>query len=119
MERADFEAEADRLLRAAESDRIVLRLVGALAYRRRCPAKGELQDRFHRQYTDIDFAAYGRQAPLIQQLFAALGYAEDPGVYVESQGSRLVFWHPTTGLHLDVFLDQLEFSHTISWNGRL
>jgi hypothetical protein len=40
-------------------------------------------------------------------------------VYVESQGSRLVLNHPQTGLHLDVFLDGMQFNHPIAWNGRL
>ena len=39
--------------------------------------------------------------------------------YVESEGSRMVLNHPGTGLHLDVFLDKLEFCHTIPWKGRL
>src|SRR5947208_94579 len=47
------------------------------------------------------------------------GAGADLCVSREPQGARLVFCHPTTGLHIDVFLDQLEFSHTISWNGRL
>lgn len=52
-------------------------------------------------------------------MLSGLGYREDTGIYVESEGSRLVFTHVDTALHLDVFLDKLEFSHTISWNGRL
>ena len=31
----------------------------------------------------------------------------------------MVLNHPGTGLHLDVFLDKLEFCHTIPWKGRL
>jgi hypothetical protein len=31
----------------------------------------------------------------------------------------MVLNHPRTGLHLDVFLDKLEFCHTIPWKGRL
>lgn len=31
----------------------------------------------------------------------------------------MVLNHPVTGLHLDVFLDKLDFCHTIPWKGRL
>jgi hypothetical protein len=119
VDQRTFEAEATGLLSAAREAGVTLRLIGALAFQRRCPRFGHLQERLGRTYTDIDFAGYGRDASRIRVLLSNLGYREDPGVYVESEGSRLVFNHPDTALHLDVFLDKLEFSHTISWDGRL
>jgi hypothetical protein len=119
VERETFEAEADRLLDAAREADVTLRLLGALAFRRRCPRYGRLQDQLGRKYTDIDFAGYGREVSGVRRVLVAHGYAEDSGLYVESEGSRMVFEHPDTHLHLDVFLDKLQFSHTISWKGRL
>jgi hypothetical protein len=119
VERETFEAEADRLLDAAREADVTLRLLGALAFRRRCPRYGRLQDQLGRKYTDIDFAGYGREVSGVRGVLVAHGYAEDSGLYVESEGSRMVFEHPDTHLHLDVFLDKLQFSHTISWKGRL
>jgi hypothetical protein len=119
IDRGTFEAEADRLMESASSESVTLRLLGALAFRRRCPTYGRLQDQLGRAYTDIDFAGYGREVDGIRRAVAAHGYREDTGVYVESEGSRLVFEHPDTRLHLDVFLDKLEFSHTIWWKNRL
>jgi hypothetical protein len=119
LDRAAFEAEGDRLISAAGEARVTLRLLGALAFQRRCPRYGHLQETLGRNYTDIDLAGFGREAPGIRELLTNLGYREDPGIYVESEGSRLVFEHTENGLHLDVFLDKLEFSHTIWWAGRL
>jgi hypothetical protein len=119
MDRAAFEAEADRLLALAREEGITLRLVGALAFARRCPGHVTLQERLGRHYTDIDFAAYGRDADRLRGLLARAGYVDQPRVFVDSEGSRLVLDNPTTGLHLDVFLDKLEFCHTVPWNGRL
>lgn len=119
MDRQAFEAEGERLVAIADAEGVVLRLLGALAFAERCPEHAHLQDRLGREYTDIDFAGYGKQARRIQAILAREGYAEDGAVYVESQGSRLVFEHPRTKLHLDVFLDKLEFCHTVPWNGRL
>ncbi len=119
MDREAFEAEAGRLVEAARAEGIVLRIVGALAFAHHCPRYRHLQDALGRTYTDIDFAAYGRDAERIRRLLAREGYVEDPHVYVGSEGGRLVAEHPRTGLHLDVFLDKLEFSHTIPWAGRL
>lgn len=114
-----FEAEADRLVESAREAGIVLRLLGAVAFRRRCPRYGRLQDQLGRTYTDIDLAGYGREVAGIRRVLADRGFREDPAIYVDSEGSRLVFEHPQTRLHVDVFLDKLEFSHTLWWKGRL
>ncbi|TMK65602.1 MAG: nucleotidyltransferase family protein [Actinobacteria bacterium] len=119
MDKEDFEAEADRLLRAARAEGVTLRLLGALAFKRRCPVHARLQDVLKRVYTDIDFAAYSKEARKVQTLLSREGYVEDEMTYVESEGSRMVLNHPATGLHLDVFLDKLDFCHTVLWNGRL
>jgi hypothetical protein len=119
VEKEGFEAEAERLLGAARTEGVTLRLLGALAFNRHCPRFGRLQQEMGRRYTDIDLAGYGRDVERIRRLMTGLGYGEDQGVYVESEGSRLIFGHPVLGLHVDVFLDKLEFCHTISWNGRL
>ena len=119
MDKREFEAEADRLVRGASANGLVLRVLGALAFHHRCPQHSHLQERLNREYTDVDFGAYGKQVRQIQAFLAAQGYVEDEMVYVESQGSRLVLNHPQTGLHLDVFLDRLDFCHRVDWNGRL
>ncbi len=119
MEKEEFEAEGDRLLAAAREESVTLRLLGALAFARRCPGHVHLQQRLGRKYTDIDFAGYGKQVKLIRGLMAREGYVEDEMTFVESEGSRMVLHHPGTDLHLDVFLDKLEFCHTVPWNGRL
>jgi hypothetical protein len=55
----------------------------------------------------------------IRELLRGAGYEEDPQVYVDSEGSRIVAEHHGIGMHLDVFLDKLEFCHTVLWKGRL
>jgi hypothetical protein len=119
VDKATFEAEADGLLEGATAAGITLRLLGALAFAKRCPRHAHLQETLKRAYTDIDFAAYGREADAVREFLAARGYVDDAELYVASEGSRLVAEHPETGLHLDVFFDKLEFCHTVPWKGRL
>jgi hypothetical protein len=119
LEKAEFEAEADRLLTLAREDGVVLRLLGAVAFARRCPNHAYLRERLGRHYTDIDFAAYGRDADRVRELMTDAGYREDPHVYVASEGTRIVAEHPGIGMHVDVFLDKLEFCHTVPWKDRL
>jgi hypothetical protein len=119
VDKREFEAEGDRLVALADGRGVALRLLGALAFAKRCPRHAYLQETLKREYTDIDFAGYGKQASQIKALLRREGYVEDTLMYVESEGSRMVLNHPVTGLHLDVFLDKLDFCHTVPWKGRL
>jgi hypothetical protein len=119
VDKRAFETEGDRLVALADGQGVALRLLGALAFAKRCPRHAYLQETLKREYTDIDFAGYGKQASQIKALLPREGYVEDTLMYVESEGSRMVLNHPVTGLHLDVFLDKLDFCHAIPWKGRL
>lgn len=103
----------------ARESGLTLRLLGAVAFARRCPNHAYLRERLGRHYTDIDFAAYGREADRIREMLAGAGYVDDPHVYVGSEGTRLVAEHSGIGMHIDVFLDKLEFCHTVRWKDRL
>jgi len=95
-------------------------ILGSLAFHLHCPRYGYLQAALGRVYTDIDLAGYSREAPAVQKLLSGrLGYTADEMMYVESEGARMMFEHPTTHIHVDVFLDKLDFNHTVSWRSRL
>jgi hypothetical protein len=103
----------------ARESGVTLRLLGAVAFARRSPNHAYLRERLGRHFTDIDFAAYGRDAERVRTLLKDAGYRDDPHVYVASEGSRLVAEHQGIGMHVDVFLDKLEFCHTVRWEDRL
>src|SRR3970040_968911 len=84
-----------------------------------CSKYGYLQQAMGRAYTDIDFAAYRKQAREIKGLMSALGYVEDQEVFIVSEGDRSIFSNPDNGLHVDIFYDKLDFCHVISWIARL
>lgn len=119
-ERLKFENEVKRIVDAGNTAGVTLRLLGSLAFHQHCPTYGNLQAKMGRAYTDIDFAAYGKQASQIRKWMpAALGYKEETEVFINTGGQRMIFEHPTHGLHVDVFVDKLDFCHTIFWKDRL
>jgi hypothetical protein len=118
-ERDKFENELKRILKAADESKIMLRVIGSLAFQMHCPEFGYLQAAMGRAYTDIDFAAYNKQTKQIQELMKALGYKENLEVFIVSEGERAIYEKPQAGLHLDVFYEKLDFCHTIYWAGRL
>jgi hypothetical protein len=114
-----FESEAVRIVQAANAQGLTLRILGSLAFHLHCPRYGHLQKTLGRAYTDIDYAGYRSQASRITQLFASSGYQEDAELNILYAGQRMIFNHRTNGLHIDVFLDRLNFCHEVSWENRL
>ena len=115
-----FEDEAIRVVEAGKQRGVTLRVIGALAFHHHCPEFGYLQEKLNRVYTDIDFAGYGKQSKPIRDLFKAIGYDEDVEINAfHAEGGRLIFNNPAIPLHVDVFMDKLDFCHPIYWKGRL
>ena len=77
VERAKYENELQRILKASEEAGLTLRVIGSLAFQMHCPQYGYLQAAMGRAYTDIDFAGYGRESREIKVLMAGLGYIEN------------------------------------------
>jgi hypothetical protein len=98
-ERGKFESELKQILKASGEANILVRVIGSLAFQMHCPQFGYLQQAMGRAYTDIDFAAYGRQAAQISALMAAMGYTENREVYIASEGERAIYDKPQAGLH--------------------
>ncbi len=118
-EREKFENELKAILKASEESGILLRVIGSLAFQIHCPQYGYLQAAMGRAYTDIDFAAYGRQNKQISALMGKMGYVDNREVFIASEGERAIFDKPGTGLHVDIFYEKLDFCHAIYWKDRL
>jgi hypothetical protein len=117
--RPDFLPEAHRIMDAAKTEGVLLRMLGAVAFYIHCPRFSYMQEMLGRSFTDIDFASYRKESSRINKLFAELGYQNDPRVRVFF-GSRLIFYDTSgTSRHCDVFLDKLEFCHDIVFQDRL
>lgn len=119
---ADFYQERTRILDALaqeENEYVIMRLIGALAFRTHCPEFGYIQDALGRVFTDIDFASYRKFFKEITRLMAELGYEEDKMVTRLFGEYRLLFHDPIYERHIDVMFDKLDFSHVIPLKGRL
>jgi hypothetical protein len=118
----DFFTERTRILEALAlegNQHIIMRLIGALAFRTHCPQYGYIQDALGRVFTDIDFASYRHFFKDIVTILTDLGYEEDKMVTRLFSEVRLLFHDPIFGRHIDIFFDKLDFSHVIPLKGRL
>jgi hypothetical protein len=118
----DFYSERTRILEALqqpENRHMVMRLIGALAFRTHCPQFGYIQDALGRKFTDIDFASYRRFSRDITRLLTELGYKEEKMVTQLFGESRMLFNDPVYERHIDVFYEKLDFCHPVVFSGRL
>jgi len=118
----DFYAERTRILDVLaleDNKHVVMRLIGALAFRTQCPKFGYIQDRLERKFTDIDFASYPRFNRDIRRILTALGYEEDKQVTQLFGDRRMLFHDNAFGRHIDIFFNALDFCHVLKFVGRL
>jgi hypothetical protein len=118
----DFYTERTRILDALAQDEnkhVIMRLIGALAFRTHCPKYGYIQDKLGRKFTDFDFASYPRFVRDIRRILTELGYEEDKQVTQLFGDRRMLFHDPAFGRHTDVFFNSLDFCHPVSFIGRL
>ncbi len=122
LQQSEFERLALETIDEAEKRGILLRLLGAVAFRIHCPAQQGLQESMHRVLTDIDFAAYYKQEKAIDKFFLGeMGYVSQtasltPGLMI----GRKIYLDPTDSRpHVDIFFDKLNMCHVVSWEKRL
>jgi hypothetical protein len=118
----DFYEERTRILNAlaqADNKHVVMRLIGALAFRTHCPQYGYIQDKLGRKFTDFDFASYPKFVKDIRRVLSELGYEEDKQVTQLFGDRRMLFHDPAFGRHIDVFFNTLDFCHVVNFVGRL
>ncbi len=124
QEQAAYLEEAESIIAAAKERGIQLRLLGAIAVIKHCPAFIWLHEATRRELTDIDFMAYSKQQREIRDLLATLGYTVKGGggggVTMEVWTGREIYVDPRGQRHsVDVFYDKLDFCHPIEFKGRL
>jgi len=118
----DFYQERTRILNALAQDEnkhVIMRLIGALAFRTHCPQYGYIQDKLGRKFTDFDFASYPRFVKDIRRVLSELGYEEDKQVTQLFGDRRMLFHDPVFSRHIDVFFNSLDFCHPVHFVGRL
>jgi hypothetical protein len=118
----DFVGEAIRIVEKAQENGLTLRVLGATAFRIHCPDYVHVHISMGRVVTDIDFAAYSKEGERIEKFLAKDHFQSErhqasltPGLFV----GRHIYENPETGLHVDIFEDELNMCHVVNFRNRL
>jgi hypothetical protein len=118
----DFVGEALEIVEKARQNGLTLRVLGATAFRIHCPDHVHVHLAMGRDVTDIDFAAYSKEGEKIEKFLAKDHFQSErqqasltPGLFV----GRHIYENPQTGLHVDIFEDELNMCHLVDFRNRL
>lgn len=107
------------ILEKAKKYNVIMRVIGSIAFRIKCPDYKYMEYENKRYLTDIDFIVYNRDIINVQDLFFELGWSENQTVLRLFGDKRRIFYHPKADIHSDIFIDKLRFCHEIDFKNRL
>lgn len=109
--------EAHRLLEAAGSEGIPMRLLGGMGIR---VLLGErINPLFVREIDDLDFITTRKAARSVERLLTAQGWEPQSRFNALHGHRRLLFYDPTGEHKVDVFVERFEMSHKLPLAERL
>lgn len=110
--------EAVNIVEKAEASGIVMRLMGAIAFKIHCAKQSALYKKIGRALSDMDFVSYSRYQNSIRKLLNTLGYKERVPTMAIHLGARQI-WLNKHGVVIDIFFDRMRMCHDIDYRGRL
>ncbi len=117
---SEFVSEALGLVARAQEKGVFLRILGSTGFRIHSPEYVSIHEAMDRPLTDIDFVAYSKQDREIDTFMAKENYSPMVAALTpELFAMRKIYTHPNNGIHIDVFLDELNMCHKISFRNRL
>lgn len=115
---ADIKEEATRIIEAAQSEGVLLRMLGGLAIYLQCPST-HTDERLIRPYGDMDFVTLGKWSAKTKTLFAKLGYTGNKTFNALHGHQRLLFFDEKHERHIDIFIDRMQMCHNLDFRSRL
>lgn len=115
--REDIVEEMNRLMEAAQEQKLHLRLIGGLAIRVHSPSASHRA--LQRSYPDIDLVVPKRDKRKLDLFFDQMGYVPEKNFNLLNGDRRQIFYDAETGRRIDVFVGDFEMCHKLPMRDRL
>ncbi len=117
---ADAAADEARLIVISARERkVIIRAMGEVAIRMRCPTARELLPPPGGAEQFLEICARGNQSRQIDQLLEGLGFVANRRFNTLYGSERMRFAHPDTKLFVEIFFDRLVSYHTLDFSPRM
>jgi hypothetical protein len=114
---ADIVDEMNRLMDAAQEQKLHLRLIGGLAIKVHSPSASHRA--LQRSYPDIDLVVPKRDKRKLDRFFDGMGYVPEKNFNLLNGDRRQIFYDSVTGRRIDVFVGDFEMCHKLPMRDRL
>ena len=111
--------EAAAIVAETEQRGVTVRVLGSAGIRLHCSAPGKLMDSLGRPARDIDLVVPEKHRREMWRYLESRGYVADHDLPIAMEGTRYCFTHSERGTGIDVFVERLNFCHTIDVRQRL
>ena len=111
--------EAAAIVAETEQRGVTVRVLGSAGIRLHCAAPGKLMDSLGRPAKDIDLVVPEQHRRAMRRYLESRGYVAHRDLMIEMEGTRYSFTHSERGTEVDVFVERLNFCHTIDVRERL
>jgi hypothetical protein len=113
----DIVDEMNRLMDAAQQQKLHLRLIGGLAIKVHSPSASHRA--LQRSYPDIDLVVPKRDKRKLDTFFGDMGYVPEKNFNLLNGDRRQIFYDSVTGRRIDVFVGDFEMCHKLPMRDRL
>jgi len=113
----DIIEEMNRLMAAAQTQKLHLRLIGGLAIKFHSPSATHRA--LQRAYPDIDLVVPKHDKGKLDAFFASAGYLPEKNFNLLNGDRRQIFYDAETGRRIDVFVGDFEMCHKLPMRDRL
>jgi hypothetical protein len=107
----------NRLMDAAQEQKLHLRLIGGLAIKVHSPSASHRA--LQRSYPDIDLVVPKRDKRKLDKFFDDMGYVPEKNFNLLNGDRRQIFYDSGTGRRIDVFVGDFEMCHKLPMRDRL
>lgn len=110
---------AKAIIERARGENITVRVAGSTAIHLHCRAAAERMAATGRCGKDIDLIVRGKDRHRLRSMLEADGFEVDRDLLVATEGLRFTFRRASDATTIDVFVDKMQFCHTIDLGRRL
>jgi hypothetical protein len=111
----DMQAECERILKAADEQKVLLRVIGGMAVHLHCPTASRLPY-LAREYGDLDFVTATPDDQRMRAFFESVGFAANARFNALQGAKRMIYDSQELGWHIDIFINQFHMCHDIRFN---